>query len=599
MKGTVVSTWMKTCTRMYGGECVENALIKAGLNKSKTFSPLEDVDDSIVNKIISEIAESKGISVGELWRHIGIDNVATFTNDYPAFFKHENLYTFLKSMYDVHIVVVKRIKGANPPILDMKPISRREAIFEYTSKRGMFDYFQGMLEGASKHFNEKIIVKEISKTSDNLKLSVTFEKDILIKKDFTLNKIMSLGFIRDVGIKISLLTVIIASILNIGVYFVAKDKVIYTSVISTLLASFISNYLLNKPMNIIIEDLQRLKDHNYVNDLYIITHDSYEKFYEIIREYKEIVTKDFVGFKGVTDEMNSFGSAVNSIANKMNVTSGEITEVVEQVANAAMLQTSEIEHSVDMLNKSVEAIVHVAKDENENKLELEEAVVKIEESYKNTKTTSDRLNDILVNFANVKNSSLDLQSRARGITDIVSLVASISEQTNLLALNASIEAARAGEAGKGFSVVAEEVRNLAEQSQSAVDEITINLNHFIGEVEGVVNNIGTQYDILKDENNKLNTAVDYSSSANEKIKSVAGKMIETAKKLETETSSISNVYGKVESLVAIAEENTAASEEVSANVASYTEAIKTLTESIMEFKKLAEQFNEDMDRYKI
>jgi methyl-accepting chemotaxis protein len=226
-------------------------------------------------------------------------------------------------------------------------------------------------------------------------------------------------------------------------------------------------------------------------------------------------------------------------------------------------------------------------------------VIKIEDSYKNTKVTSDKLNDVLVTFGNVMSNSLELQSRAKGITDIVSLVASIAGQTNLLALNASIEAARAGEAGRGFAVVAEEVRKLAEQSQSAVDNITGSLSKFIGEVDNVVSDISSQFDVLKEENSKLNNAVTFSSSANDRIKMVAEKMIETSDKLEKETKAMSEVYGKIESLVAIAEENTASSEEVSANVMHYTEDIKNLTNNIKEFKKLTEQFNEDMDKYKI
>lgn len=599
MKGTVLTTWMKTCTKMFGSESVSRALINAGLPSDKTFSPIEDVDDGIINKIIANISKSNNLSVSELWKKIGIDNIATFTRDYPAFFKHANLYTFLKSMYDVHIEVVKRIPGANPPILNLEPVSRREAVFTYTSKRGMFDYFQGLLEGASKHFNEKIEVKEISKKADEIKLSIIFEKDIYMKKTYRLNKILSFGFIRDVGVKASILTAIISAIFNFGVYCIDKDIVIYTSIASAFISAVISNYLLHRPMNAIVKDLINLKENNYVDSLHVVTGDSYEKFYNLIREYKEIVTKDFVGFKGITDEMNTFSTDVNAIAEKMNLTSEEIGGVVEQVANAAVLQTQEIESFVDMLNKSIESIIYVSADESANKQELEQAIVKIEESYSNTKTTSDKLNDILVNFGNVKNNSIELQNRAKGITEIVSLVASIAGQTNLLALNASIEAARAGEAGKGFAVVAEEVRKLAEQSQSAVDKITQSLSEFIGEIDDVVGNIGNQYNVLKDENSKLNVAVNYSSSANDKIKIVANKMIETTKKLEEETNVISEVHGKVESLVAIAEENTAASEEVSANVIRYTEETKKLTNSIMQFKKISEQFSDSMDKYKI
>ncbi|URZ03330.1 hypothetical protein CLAUR_033760 [Clostridium felsineum] len=76
-------------------------------------------------------------------------------------------------------------------------------------------------------------------------------------------------------------------------------------------------------------------------------------------------------------------------------------------------------------------------------------------------------------------------------------------------------------------------------------------------------------------------------------------MIKTVEELNREAKSISEIYNKMETLAAIAEENSASSQEVSASVTSYTEEIVKLTDKIGEFKGIAENFRNDLKRYKI
>jgi methyl-accepting chemotaxis protein len=87
---------------------------------------------------------------------------------------------------------------------------------------------------------------------------------------------------------------------------------------------------------------------------------------------------------------------------------------------------------------------------------------------------------------NVITSIEELEEKSKSIGHIVSAINEIAEQTNLLSLNASIEAARAGEAGRGFSVVAEEIRKLADQCLASASQISSIVNEIIGKTGQVV-----------------------------------------------------------------------------------------------------------------
>ena len=113
-----------------------------------------------------------------------------------------------------------------------------------------------------------------------------------------------------------------------------------------------------------------------------------------------------------------------------------------------------------------------------------------------------------------------LAHAASKIGEVVSLITQIASQTNLLALNATIEAARAGEAGKGFAVVASEVKNLANQTAKATDEIARQIQAVQGatrEAVGAIQGIGRTIDEINQIATTIASAVEEQTSATKEI----------------------------------------------------------------------------------
>lgn len=149
-----------------------------------------------------------------------------------------------------------------------------------------------------------------------------------------------------------------------------------------------------------------------------------------------------------------------------------------------------------------------------------------------------------------------LDKKSSEIGQITAMIKSIAEQTNLLSLNASIEAARAGEAGKGFSVVASEIRNLAEQSKNSI----VQINNLIDEVQGEIKNTTS---ITNESNVSVNEGISIITSAGEIFGQILSSVNEISNYSNTVSENVKSIYNNSQDVVLSISKTKEASEEIS------------------------------------
>lgn len=197
------------------------------------------------------------------------------------------------------------------------------------------------------------------------------------------------------------------------------------------------------------------------------------------------------------DEVGQLMNAVQSMTDNLKMTIRELSGGVSQLAVASEQMSAVSEQNRVQAGEQKVQTEQVATAMTEMASTVQEVARSAEETLMSTNDSREQvqLGESVVNKAVQKVTQLtekvqqshkiiqDLKDETVNISDFLSMIKNITEQTNLLALNAAIEAARAGEAGRGFSVVAEEVRNLANRTQQSTIEIEQIITNLISKAD--------------------------------------------------------------------------------------------------------------------
>ena len=173
----------------------------------------------------------------------------------------------------------------------------------------------------------------------------------------------------------------------------------------------------------------------------------------------------------MVENLRSLNKELQSGFSVLASSSNEILTTVSQVASSA----SETATAVSETSTTAEEVKQTAYHSNQKAKTVQDAAQKAasvsETGRKAVSETLAGMNHIREQIESIAESVVRLSEQGQAIGEIIATVNDLAEQSNLLAVNAAIEATRAGEYGKGFSVVAQEVRSLAEQSRQATTQV--------------------------------------------------------------------------------------------------------------------------------
>ncbi len=317
-------------------------------------------------------------------------------------------------------------------------------------------------------------------------------------------------------------------------------------------------------------------------------------FSTMVQNLKEIITQITV----TSNEVAISGQELYESGDQVGKAAEEVANTILDISTGAEEQSTKIEMALSNLTDLISQINEVNKSTYNMQQTTAHMIDDIAIGTKTAAESIETINNLKADTEGVSGVISNLGNTSNQIGQIIELISGIAEQTNLLALNAAIEAARAGEAGRGFSVVADEIRKLAEESADASRRIA----RLIVEIRsGVDTAVSKMDDSMKSVNSSVNAIQKNGETFNvineqaERLKDIVSNVINSVKIMTENSNDFERTMQEInetshefasnaEGVSAASEEQIALTEEIVSSSKAMADMSEELSNLIKNFK---------------
>lgn len=367
----------------------------------------------------------------------------------------------------------------------------------------------------------------------------------------------------------------------IGILFLGVEKKVITSEINSLvltivvlslifviLSFILSTFFINpivKNVKKILGSLRKISEGDLTETCVVSSTDEIRDISDELNNMRINIAELVSNIKVSSIDLKKNSDSLASVSHEMSTSSEEVSRAIQDVAIGSGSQAEDLIEVSGILNHFSEEIEAIAKSIKDIDASSKSISSMTDISSNDMKQLIESIENMSTTFNNFMEKLIHLGQNIGKITDITSLINSVAEQTNLLALNAAIEAARAGEAGRGFSVVAEEIRKLAEQAKNSSQDINTLITNISADNAVIIQSSEGMNAEIKKQMGIIDSTIKSFKDIIVSLDQVAPKIDAVNSGAVTINAEKETIIGRIEALSSVSEEVSASSEEISAS----------------------------------